>query len=195
MPVTDGTARTVLRRFTLGSGPLKRGSDRLQFLARVLLALLLLTSVPVSLAVATATYTDGLAEAADQAATRHRTTAVLLEDASASSDGSLAWRARVTWSTARGGTQETLLRVPPEATAGASVTIWVDREGGLADPPLTGRDAGGEAIASGTLTFLSVATFVTLLYEGFRLLLDRSRARRWAADWAVIEPIWTGKVP
>jgi hypothetical protein len=75
------------------------------------------------------------------------------------------------------------------------VTIWVDREGDLTDPPLTSRDAGGAAIASGTLTFLSVATLVTLLYEGFRLLLDRSRARRWAADWAVIEPIWTGKVP
>jgi hypothetical protein len=195
MSETGGTAREALRRFTLGSGPLKRGSDRLQFLARVLLALLLLTSVPVSLAVATATYTDGLAEAADQATNRHRTTAVLLEDASASSDGSAGSRARVTWSTARGGTQEALLRVPPEATEGASVTIWVDREGDLTDPPLTSHDAGGAAVASGILTFLSVATVLTLLYEGSRLLLDRGRARRWAADWAVIEPIWTGKVP
>jgi hypothetical protein len=24
---------------------------------------------------------------------------------------------------------------------------------------------------------------------------DRGRLRRWAADWAVVEPVWTRKVP
>jgi hypothetical protein len=28
-----------------------------------------------------------------------------------------------------------------------------------------------------------------------RVLLDRHRLRRWAADWAVVEPVWSRKVP
>ena len=28
-----------------------------------------------------------------------------------------------------------------------------------------------------------------------RSLLDRGRMRRWAADWAVVEPVWSRKVP
>jgi hypothetical protein len=30
---------------------------------------------------------------------------------------------------------------------------------------------------------------------GVRRMLDRSRMRRWAADRAVVEPVWSRKVP
>ena len=45
----------TLRRLTLGSGPMKRVSDRLEFLSRVLLAAAVLVSVAIALADATAT--------------------------------------------------------------------------------------------------------------------------------------------
>jgi hypothetical protein len=32
-------------------------------------------------------------------------------------------------------------------------------------------------------------------YLVFRRQLDGSRSRRWAAEWAVVEPTWTGNVP
>jgi len=79
VPRSRPTAGHVLRRFTLGSGPLKRTSDRLQFLARVLLVVSLVTAIPVSLAVATAAYTQARTQALAQAADRHRVTARLLD--------------------------------------------------------------------------------------------------------------------
>jgi hypothetical protein len=80
VPQNRPTAGHLLRRFTLGSGPLKRGSDRLELLARVLLVCSLLTATSISLAVATATHTQARAQAVAQAADRHRVTARLLED-------------------------------------------------------------------------------------------------------------------
>src|SRR5215211_1769557 len=74
---TDG--HRLRRRFTLGSGPLKRTSDRLEFLARVLLVCTVLTVIPVALATATATYTQARAQGAAQVADRHRISAVLAD--------------------------------------------------------------------------------------------------------------------
>lgn len=64
------TGGYLLRRLTLGSGPLKRGSDRLEFLARVLLVCCLVTAIPIALAVGTATHTRAQALADAQAVER-----------------------------------------------------------------------------------------------------------------------------
>src|SRR3954453_19044110 len=81
MPVPKDTPiRRSLRRFTLGSGPLKRRSDRVQVIGRLLLALSFLIAPPLAVAVATATTAHLGAVAAAEAAERSRTVAVLLED-------------------------------------------------------------------------------------------------------------------
>ena len=87
----------LLRRFTLGSGPLKRGSDRLEFVARVLLVCSLLTAVPISLAVGTAAHTHVAAEATAQAADRHRVTARLVADVPATAGVEGTGRPSVPW--------------------------------------------------------------------------------------------------
>ena len=79
MPRSRPTAGHLLRRFTLGSGPLKRTSDRLQFLARVLLVVSFVTAIPISLAVVSAAYTQARTQALAQAADRHPVTARLLD--------------------------------------------------------------------------------------------------------------------
>jgi hypothetical protein len=199
MPGGGTTARQVVRRFTLGAGPLKRGSDRLQCVARVLLVLTLLAALPVALAVATVAFTSAHAEAAAQATERHRTTAVLTEEASTGREpadsASTLFHARVTWSGPSGELHDAVVRVPDAASTGSSITVWTDRNGRLTLRPMTAGDVSGQAAVSGIATFLAVITGATLLYQAFRSLLDRSRSRRWAADWAVIEPIWTGKGP
>ena len=81
MPETSGSGRRLFRRFALGSGPLKRGTDRLQLVARLLLLITVLTAIPVALAVVTANYSQGLTVAAAEAAERHQVTATLLADA------------------------------------------------------------------------------------------------------------------
>src|SRR4051794_13083778 len=132
--------RRSLRRFSLGSGPLKRRSDRVQMFARFLVALSLVAAPLIAVAVANDTTAHLEAVARAEAEERSRTTAVLLEDAGplvdAGSDTSADLvRAEARW-TAPGGTSRVgIVRVAPHAPAGTSVTVWVDEEGGITRAP------------------------------------------------------------
>jgi hypothetical protein len=193
------TTRQALRRFTLGSGPLKRTSDRLQCLARVALTLALLSAVAVALAVATATFTHGKSEALVQAAERQKVSAQLLEDASALSDGPGivpdAGQATAAWTDPAGVEHTAAIRVPAGADAGSMHTIWVDRNGDRTTRPLSDRDVAGRSVGIAVTTYLWTSLIAWGAYRSVRGLLDRSRSRQWAAEWAVVEPEWTGKVP
>ena len=77
----DTLIRRSLRRFTLGSGPLKRRSDRVQAIARVTVVFSFLLASPIAVGVATATTTHLQSVASGQAAERTLVRAVLVEDA------------------------------------------------------------------------------------------------------------------
>jgi hypothetical protein len=189
-----GTARRLLRRFALGSGPLKRGSDRIEFAARVVLVAVVLAAVPVALAVATATATQTRSLADVQAATRHLVTATLLDEA-APADGGPGAPVAATWTAPSGAAREGIVRVGTAADVGTTVTIWVDEDGDVTTRPLADADVVARAIGYGLPTFLGTSALAGLGYLGMRRLLDRSRIRRWATDWAVVEPVWSRKVP
>src|SRR3954451_7633087 len=89
MPDNSRSAQRLLRWFTLGSGPLKRGSDRLQVLARILLVITVLTAIPFALAVVTASYSQGKIVAARPGAERPPTRATPLANGVASDDTSI----------------------------------------------------------------------------------------------------------
>jgi hypothetical protein len=189
----------LLRRFTLGSGPLKRSSDRLEFVARVLLVCSLLTAVPIGLAVGTAAHTHAVAQVTAQAADRNRVTARLLDDvptpvgdASSGSDG--AWATAV-WTDPAGIEHWFSVPVPASARAGDPVSLWIDRDGNRTTRPLSDEDVTGQAVGQGALTFALLSLIAAGAYRSVRRLLDRSRLHRWAADWAVVEPVWTRRVP
>ena len=190
---------SALRRFTLGSGPLKRTSDRLQHLSRILLVCVLLTGVAVALAVGTATYTQGRAEATAQAADRHQVTAHLAEDARPpeADAGSVAGRgsASVRWTDASGAIHHAVVSVAATAEAGSTVLLWIDSAGDRTTRPFTGGDAASAGIAYGLLTCMVISLAATACYRVFRWSLDRGRARRWDAEWAVVEPVWSRMVP
>ena len=59
MPHDRPTTGQAIRRFTSGSGPLERNSDRVETLARVVLTSVLLSAVAIALGVATASHTQG----------------------------------------------------------------------------------------------------------------------------------------
>jgi len=126
MAVPSGTGSRLFRRFVLGSGPLKRTSDRLQVLARVLLVISLVGAVPVALAVVTASNSRAVAVAVAEAADRHHVPATLLTDAAASPDAAGPATATVAWTAPSGLAREDVLGVPREATAGSTVRIWID---------------------------------------------------------------------
>jgi len=199
VPHARPTAAHAMRRFTLGSGPLKRTSDRLQCLARVLLAGVLMTALAVALAVGTATYTQGRSELATQAAEREQVVAELLDDASMPRDGSdsgaVLGRATASWTGPAGVQRTGAISVPVQAKAGSTQTIWIDRNGDRTTRPLSSSDVVGLAVGVAVLTYLGIAMLATGGYLLFRWQLDRSRSRRWAAEWAAVEPVWTRKVP
>jgi hypothetical protein len=198
VPHDRSTTGQAIRRFTLGSGPLKRTSDRLELLARVVLTTVLLSAVAIALAVATASYTQGRSEATAQAAERHQVRAELLADASVPKDGSGsvpdAARAPAVWTAPSGVKRTAAISVPVRAKAGSTQAIWIDRIGDRTTRPLSSGDVVGETVGTALLTYLGISMVAIGAYRLFCMQLDRSRSRRWAAEWAVVEPKWTGKV-
>jgi hypothetical protein len=184
-----------IRRFTLGSGPLKRTSDRLELLSRVVLTAVLLIAVAIALAAATAMYDLGRTEMAAEAAERHQVSAQLQEDAVATAGSGDVGRASGVW-TAPSGLERTG-QVPAElgAEAGSSVVIWVDQGGDRTTRPTSAGDVVGRAVGSAVLTYLGITALAWGAHLGFRRLLDRGRSHRWAAEWAVVGPKWSGRVP
>ena len=193
------TAGSVLRRFTLGSGPLKRTSDRFQFLARVLLVCTLVTAVPVALVVASTARAQALVDGAAQAQVRHQVEAALVEDppllTGLDDTSPPPARASAVWSGPLGEEHTGLVVVPRTARTGSTVLVWIDRDGGLTTAPLDAGDATARAAGLATGTYLLVSVLAVLAYLAVQAALDRSRLRGWAADWAAVEPVWRRMVP
>ncbi len=194
---SDPPGRHGSRLAALRPSPLRRTSDRLEALAGVLVVLALLAAIPVALAVATATYTNGVSLAAAETASRRLVTGRLLEDGT-SQDGAAASSAAVAtveWDDRAGATQEGQAAVPVGARAGSTVRIWVDRQGDRAPPPATSQEAASDAVVFGMSTFVGIAALAVGAHVACRTLLDRGRMRRWEESWAAVEPIWTRTIP
>jgi hypothetical protein len=177
-------------------------------MARVVVVLAFLTAAP--LAVLTDTRETRHLEllAAAQAADRQRTTAVLLHDAPAtdpnasdSTDGTSSLvLARARWSVpgARGRAaqeHEGLVLVAPNTRAGTGVPVWVNRRGVLTHAPLDPRNISGTAAAMAVVPLIGVPGIVWLGYAVLCAVLDVRRDRRWADEWAAVEPRWRAQLP
>jgi hypothetical protein len=200
-----GAIRRSLRRFTLGRGPLKRRSDRLQVLGRVLVVLAFLVAPPIAVAMTNATTGHLQRIAAEEATQRSQVRAVLLEDARrpdrSQSDygdyGSSPDRpvqAPVVWTAPDGTSREGTVPVPPRTPAGASVPVWVDRDGDLTRAPLDPAGIAGTAAAYGLLPLIGVPLAAWTLYAVLCCALDAQRERRWGQDWAEVEPVWNSRL-
>jgi hypothetical protein len=76
-----------------------------------------------------------------------------------------------------------------------TVEVWVDQEGNRTTPPLSESGVADRAVTQGIATFTGLCMLAFGTYLAARTLLDRSRSRRWAAEWATVEPVWTRTVP
>ena len=199
MSENPATTRSLWHRFTLGSGPLKRSTDRIQVLARILLVLAVVMAVPVALTVATATGSHMRTVADAEAASRHQVSATLVEDAADppvadAEHAVLTARVEATWSGAT-GIRRGVVRAPVGTKAGSTVDIWVDGSGALTLAPMDGSRIVGQAVLASLTTFAGIFAAAGLAYLTTCRLLERGRMRRWGHDWSVVEPVWSGKVP
>lgn len=195
-PAPSGRVRRAIRRFTLGSGALKRRSDRVQMVARIVLVLTVALA-PAPAAAAVGTTTARLEAQADrQAAERHRVDAVLLVDAGPASDPGAGTGAavvvpvRAAWRSPGGASREGTVFTAPGTPAGATVPVWLGPSGTAVAPPLSHGDVAGMATVTGVLVLMGLPLVVWALYAALAVALDAHRARGWAQEWAVVEPRW-----
>jgi hypothetical protein len=188
---TSSPTRRLLRRFTLGSGPLKRRSDRLEFLSRIVLALALLAAGPAGILAGTGLAGHLSSDAAARASSLVEVRATLLRDApgqATAADGTAATAA--TWAVPGGAARVGTVAAAPGTHAGTSVPVWLDRSGRPAEAPTARPEIVDQALVAGAVTVLGTVIAGLSLHLVVVWLLGRQRARRWAAGWESVEPLW-----
>jgi hypothetical protein len=196
----DTALRRSLRWFTLGSGPLKRGSDRLQLAGRLVVVLALLTAPPLAVAATIVTTVQLEALAETQAAERSRVEAVLLEEAPAAGGGGygdqgpVKVQARAVWPVPGGVERQGIVLVRPHTAAGTAVPVWVNRDGYLTSGPLDRSRIDSSAMSVGATFLVGVPLVTWTLYALLCTALDAHRQRRWAEGWAAVEPDWATRM-
>jgi hypothetical protein len=197
---TDTALSRSLRWFTLGSGPLKRGSDRLQVAGRLVVVLALLAAPPLAVAATTVTTAQLEARAEAEAAERSRVNAVLLEDAPEAAGSGYGDRepvevpARAVWPVPGGAERQGVVLVRPDTAAGTAVPVWVNRAGNVTSAPLDRSRTDSSAMMIGAVVLLGVPLATWVLYAFLRAALDAHRGRRWAQGWAAVEPEWVSRL-
>jgi hypothetical protein len=198
----DTLIRRSLRRLTLGSGPLKRGSDRLQAIGRFLVLLSLFAAPVLAVAAATATAAHLRSVADAEAAERSSTSAVLLEDAEPAQgyiggqgDGSpQRVQVRAAWTGPDGSSRDGIVLAPPGTPLGTEVPVWVDREGDLTRAPRDHADVMGAAYVVGAISLFGVPLVTWTLYAVLCAALDARRERLWETEWTAVEPDWNSRL-
>ena len=197
---TDTALRRSLRWFTLGSGPLKRGSDRLQVAGRLVVVLALLAAPPLAVAATTVTTAQLEALAEEEAAERSRVDAVLLEDAPEAAGSGYGGQetvkvpTRAVWPVPGGAERQGVVLVRPHTAAGTVVPGWVNRDGNVVSAPLDRSRTDNLAMTIGAVVLLGVPLATWTLYALLRAALDAHRERRWAQGWAAVEPEWVTRL-
>ncbi len=152
----------------------------------------LLIALPLAALVGTNTYRGQLAVSAQQQASRHLTTATLVENAPtpvpatdgaylSANGGTTGTHAR--WTLPDGAERVGTVAADPGSPAGTRVPVWLSDAGNPVPAPMTSSDATTTGILAGIFAWLVVALGLTAVYWSVRLVLDRRRAVHWEREW------------
>jgi hypothetical protein len=178
--------------------PLRRGTDRVEAVLRLVLIVLLVAVIPAA-AVAAGRWADhqALHRAQLERATDRLVTAVLLENAPASgvpdpyTSVQTAW-VRARWQPPGQPPRAGDVLAVAGARQGSTVRTWIDRSGAVADPPMEHRVIAGyicfAVMITCVLSWLVLLAAVLLV----RRALDRRRLNAWEAEWRASGPLWSG---
>lgn len=194
--------RPLLRRMNRWLGadgnPLRRPTDRMESVVRVLLVLAFLIAGPLIAGLAGhLTDTSGLRQVRHEQSW-HQVSAVLLRSAP---HPYYAYGSMTTywipgrWRTPSGRFEVADVPTVAGARAGSVVRFWVDRAGHATGRlPLT-RDLVTLRTAAAFMITLIVFGIALLIISGFvRYLLDRRRLAIWGIEWAAFGPRWTTRL-
>jgi hypothetical protein len=178
--------------------PLRRGTDRIEAILRLVLIILLVAVIPAG-AVAAGRWADhqALHRVQLERATDRLVTAVLLEKAPASgapdpyTSVQTAW-VRARWQPPGQPPRAGEVLAPAGARQGSTVRTWIDRSGAVTAPPADHRVVAGSVfvavMATCQLSLLVLLAAAVLV----RRALDRRRLNAWEAEWRASGPLWSG---
>jgi hypothetical protein len=176
---------------------LRRASDRAQRLVLLACVIVALVSAPLT-AILAGTAADRMGLRAEHADARalHRVTATLTSGVGVTTS---VYGTDYSWATARwtlpGGIVHSgvIENIPIGDKAGRQVRIWIDQTGRQANPPRTHADTVINSAIAAVVAPLIAAVLITYLYVGIVAVINRVRLRRWAQEWAEVEPRWSGR--
>ncbi|WP_052862882.1 Rv1733c family protein [Streptomyces niger] len=178
-----------------GANPLRRTSDRIEsWLSRFLMLILAIGLPAASLSAGLTAYESSLRTVHVQSAQRHEVTARLTSHADEPQDAAYAkQRAQVRWTDKNGAERTGTAMVKSGTPEGATVRIWLDRDGTITGPPMTAHSAMAMGWMAGGGTAVAVAAGLFAARAGMRLALDRRRYAQWDAEWDLVEPRWSAR--
>ena len=185
-----------VRRVWPDRNPLRRAADRAESAVAALLLAAFFAGVPLTaLAAAHWAAVSGVRTERAQAG-RHQVAAVLLHDASTSA-GSLSFpvpwpQVPARWASPA-GSRTGAVEAPPGARAGSTVLVWTDRSGGLTGAPVPVTALASRVLLAALAAPVALSVVLLVLWAYAGIFLDWRRMAAWDADWAVIEPQWTGR--
>ena len=179
----------------LDRNPLRRASDRAETVVLAALVAGFLAGAPFA-AQASGAWVHATAqrEQAAQESSRHQVPAVLLTGASPTVRDSLAapaFEAKARWTAPDGAKITSEIPAPSGTRAGATVRVWVTRDGALSDPPLLDSQVLGDVTfaEAGAVAVLALTAGATGALA--RRSLDKRRMAGWDAEWRAAGPRWT----
>jgi len=193
-----GSLARMARWLGFDRNPLRRGTDRVEAVLRLVLIILLVAVIPAA-AVAAGRWADhqALHRAQLERATDRLVTAVLLENAPASgvpdpyTSVQTAW-VRARWQPPGQPPRTGDVQALVGARQGSTVRTWIDRSGAVTDPPMDHRVIVGRVLlavmATCQLSWLVLLAAAVLV----RRVLDRRRLNAWEAEWRASGPLWSG---
>ncbi|MGW2559403.1 Rv1733c family protein [Streptomyces sp. NPDC001514] len=177
---------------------LRRRSDAVEAWTALALGTTLFLGGPAAaLAAGWSVYTQDRATAAEQAASRERVRAVLLQDAPPpipSAEGIVnveKYQVAVRWTARDGGTEVGVAPVSAGSKRGERTDVWLDAQGRVAASPKGDADVWLETFAAGSGAAACTALVVAGLRMAVRRAADRHRMAEWERDWSRTEPEWS----
>lgn len=178
--------------------PLRRPVDVVEAWALLAVGAAIWVGAPVAgLAAGWSMQSHDRAVAVEQAATRDRVDAVVLENAAdAASSGydegrGIKVHVKVRWVDGDGQRGQGKALVRADTKRGEHTQIWLDEKGRVTTPPLNGTDIWlGSATIGASATALAAGT-AAVVGIGVRRVADRRRAAQWEYEWRRMGPDWT----
>lgn len=184
----------LIRYLRPDHNPLRRPVDRTHTrLVVALAAFFLITAAIVTAVTVRLVEGAGLGAERQQAQTRHRADAVVIDTTSAASRNGLRKNTRLSWRDSVGAVHTGTVMQSDDDRVGAHRTVWIGQGGGLTGHPRT----HAQTVTDTTLAALSALTTLLIVhlgaYTAANRRLDRRRLALWETEWTAVAPRWTGR--